>query len=696
MRIRLDQKSAVLLAHILLLILYRLWGYSGHFGYDDIEYARLSAELTNSIIESDNHFFYRWAVILPTALMYSLFGVNDFSSSIPPIIAASLTLYFVYKILKNKPLSTIWVALSMTVTAQWFLFYSNKLMSDIYISLSITMCIYFIHQLRFYSRHSEWRYALFFVVSLFIGIIAKGTIMFLLPVILFFLVIDFYTKKHLKFWLGFTLYGFVFLLLYLALIYVLTDNPFSRLDAISANGYLNKCSYGAQSMLILLRRIGLDFFGMVRNEGFAYAAILAFSPLLFYPKKVFSAKTEFGFIISCAFIFFFAANFMSISITSYNPMCIDFRHYLFMVPIIAIAASMVLHSKDFLKHFSFTTLILLGLLLYSTWFSKGEQFEFTYLPFWILLVVNHLLKNRIINAKIPLFALISTFILLAYPIKVSLNARKYDYPKQQDLIKQKIQQQEKMLYVFTDDIQARIGNYQFGFDTSLVKFIDYDAIEEHHLNSSRQHALLINPNSQNLMYTGRKQRPFYLNYALKNYTPDTLDKNLNLHYYSLDSIVEPMLTGRPISYSKNAFDTVHLNHWTGDFNQLDETHFNSSPTSNRVIDYSHTFLLQLDSIYLKPNESIYAFASVQTRLNQHQNSNLILSVENSEGSYLYRATDLNPFQNVYEYWWNVPAYISIPAEKLQANSMLKIYVWNQSTEAIYIDDFEVKIFGYYE
>ncbi|MBD99396.1 MAG: hypothetical protein CMO34_06100 [Verrucomicrobia bacterium] len=696
MRIRLDQKSLVLLAHILMLLLYRFWGYSGHFGYDDIEYARLSTELTNGVIEANNHFFYRWAIILPTTLMYSLFGINDVSSSIPPIIAASLTLYFVYKTLKNKHLSTVWVALTMTTTAQWFLFYSNKLMSDIYIGLSFTMCIYFVHQLWYNSRHSEWRYALLFVASLFVGIMAKGTIVFMLPLIVFFIAIDVYKKRHLKFWLSTSLFGFTFLLLYFAIIYGLTNNPFSRIDAIASNGYLNKCSYGAQSLAILLKRIGQDFFGMVRNEGFAGIVIIAFSPLLFRPKDVFSSKSDIGFFISSAFILFFAANFMSISITSYNPMCIDFRHYLFLVPIMAIAASMVLHDKDFLKQYSFTILVFFGLLLYSTWHSKGVQFEYTYLPLWILLLANHLLKNGILNAKIPLFALALTFTLLIYPIKISLNARKYNYPKQQELIKEKIQQQEQSLYVFTDAIQARIGNYQFGFDSSIVKFIDYDAIEKHHINSARGHALLINPKSQNLMYTGRKQRPFYLSYAFNHYSPDTLDTQLNMYYYSLDSIVEPRLTGRFIQHSLNRFDSISSKHWVGKVNELDKTQFNSKPTSNRVENYSHTFLLQLDSIGRKPNESIYVHTSLKTRLNRQQHAQLIFSVEKAEGSYIYQATDLNPFQNVYEYWWGVAAYISIPANQLQENSTLKVYIWNQYSEALHIDDFDINIFGYYE
>lgn len=692
----LNRKYLILWAHILLLLLYRFWGYSGHFGYDDIEYARLASSLLDGSIESDNHFFYRWSIIFPTGLSYWIFGVGDFASSIPPIVAASLTLYFVFKLLKDQSTSTLWMALSITTTAQWFLFYSNKLMADIYICMAFTMSIYFLYRLWFYAKESEWKYALYFCLSMFIGFLAKGTIVFMLPVIVYALLVDFIQKRHFKFWISCASFGSAILLIYLFTIYLISGDPMSRFDAIASNGYLNKCSYGAQSVAILFKRVFIDFFGMIRNEGFALFVIIAILPLFVHPKRILSGKSKIAFMISIASVLFFSANFMSISLTSYNPMCIDFRHYLFIVPPIAMAASKVINSDDFHHRYSMIILVLTSILLYSSWSSVGISFHFIYLPLWLFFILNHLTKNSLFKRSPILYALFFSTILLAFPIRTTLHARAYNYPKQQELILDKIHELNDSLFIFTDDIQARIGNYQLGFDSSRVQFVDYDALKKHHLKSKRSKGILINPNTQFLMYTGRNQRPYYYDHAIKYYEADTLNRQLKLKYYNLSRIVEPPLNGRPLLSSLNDFTpSKKLDYWKGEITALDSNQSNSVPSSNKVEQYSYTFTLNIDSIQLKPKESLYISTSLQTRLSKNLDCKLIFSVESNKDVYLYEAIDLNPFQNVYTHWWKVSGYATLPFEQIQPNSLLKVYVWNQSSESIHVDDFNIELFGFY-
>jgi hypothetical protein len=56
----------------LLVIAHHVYGYFGHYGYDDLHYAELATQLWQGQLDYTDHYSYRLAILLPTALAYTL------------------------------------------------------------------------------------------------------------------------------------------------------------------------------------------------------------------------------------------------------------------------------------------------------------------------------------------------------------------------------------------------------------------------------------------------------------------------------------------------------------------------------------------------------------------------------------------------------------------------------------------------
>jgi hypothetical protein len=145
----------ILLFFVSALILHHILGYTGHYGYDDLEYARLAGNFTHGIIDFNNHYSYRLSLILLTALSYSLFGVSDFASSLPSLIITISILLLVFFTLKNYGNLTLMAGLALTAFSRWFIFYSDKLMPDIYLAFSVTLSLFILHKYKFRSKEQQ-------------------------------------------------------------------------------------------------------------------------------------------------------------------------------------------------------------------------------------------------------------------------------------------------------------------------------------------------------------------------------------------------------------------------------------------------------------------------------------------------------------------------------------------------------------
>ena len=142
-----------LVLSILIMVLFHLFGYSGHFGFDDMHYAYLANELKNGNFYLQDHFSYRLGTLLFTWLTYCLFGINDFASSLPSMTYSAICLYLVYQMLKKQSNLILCFGLLLTISSEWFLFYSDKLMPDFAVTFAFVGAFYAVYRQYFVNSN---------------------------------------------------------------------------------------------------------------------------------------------------------------------------------------------------------------------------------------------------------------------------------------------------------------------------------------------------------------------------------------------------------------------------------------------------------------------------------------------------------------------------------------------------------------
>jgi len=146
---------------------------------------------------------------------------------------------------------------------------------------------------------------------------------------------------------------------------------FPDLILFSPTQYINDCSYDQLGLSHLLDRIGPQFLELLKTEGL-YIPILICVIISLLRNKYPTKGKLFGFSAGTIIILILSVNFMSISLTSYNPICIDPRHILFITPIIAICVSNLIgsiinHDSKYLKYISTGIIIGSAFILIPTW-----------------------------------------------------------------------------------------------------------------------------------------------------------------------------------------------------------------------------------------------------------------------------------------------------------------------------------------
>ncbi|MEM8584289.1 MAG: hypothetical protein AAGF87_08475 [Bacteroidota bacterium] len=334
----------VLLVSIALFVINHVLFFGGYFGYDDMHYARLSYNLLHGEMDFADHYSYRWPVLGFTALSYALFGVSDFATALPSLLLSLGILFLVYWHFKHS-VYLILLSILLCCSIKWHVFYSDKITPDIYVSFFLFLAW------SVYTRFSGDRFvflnSIIFASSLFLAFLSKGTVLLIIPLLAFYFFRDF-RKGDLYKWKYSIPIGLALLVAYLLLCYALTGDPLARFHAISENSYFSSCSYDLLPRSELIHRISLGFIQLAWKE--SLLNFLIFAVLIWvYGRMTLNeeeSKRKINMCFSSVVVLFLSLNFMTFSLTSYSPGCLDLRHYLFSVPIMSVClVSMIRYLK---------------------------------------------------------------------------------------------------------------------------------------------------------------------------------------------------------------------------------------------------------------------------------------------------------------------------------------------------------------
>ncbi|PZX56828.1 hypothetical protein LV84_01954 [Algoriphagus ratkowskyi] len=344
---------------VLFLLCYWFFGYDGITFSDDVYYLLAGENFWKGKMEvSDYHFSSRWGAYVPSGLIGHLFGFKPHRISLISLLSYGVCLLILVKVLpKSAP---AWVLVLWFCTQVYFLHFLTKVYPDSL--LALWTCL--IPAAAVYRKNSPILAGILLVSALFIGFLTKETIIFLAPFPLLLFYYD-WKKQALNptFYFTLVLTGMALAALYLGYFWISFGDPLHRISSINAGHYISEYTYADKGFWSMLKRLTIvPIITFVERSYWAWI-VFAIPGIALGLKSRLTPAIEFSLAFLCLFIGFW---FMSSTLDFYNPIYLNPRHLIILVPILSILIA--LGWNDWKKSKKWK-IYLIGLLLLGTGIS---------------------------------------------------------------------------------------------------------------------------------------------------------------------------------------------------------------------------------------------------------------------------------------------------------------------------------------
>lgn len=497
-------------------------------------------------------------------------------------------------------------------------------------------------------------------------------------------VADAIARSNKKFWIYSIACGALCLLTYFICIKSTTGEVLYRFKSIAQNSYLNTCSYDQEPLGILLKRLFVDFFGMSVDSVIILPFLFVFP--CFVSKNVrtmFKMSTPFDFFAVTSLILFLSCNFMTISATSYVPMCIDARHYLFLSPIVAIAATFVIDKGMAKKQLSVFAVLMAIATAYSFFEAKKDNVK-VYLLIGVLYVVLAFFAERSGSRKwwMPLLFVASMFI---YPVKSTIGAMNYEYSERRDLLIEKVVTSKSPIVV-SDMVATRMMRYYSGFSSKkqFLSFEEFESMQQRNV----PYTLVINYHTLCLDGMSYSDLPYFASRVFASEVPD-IDK-YGVKIYELDSVTCFIQQYDTLFTTVNDFEMPDKKYWNNNAEISQETS-NSGISSNRVKMYSATFEYPIDSLDCIDGDTICVRVSAECNKYADTDCSVVFSVENQVSNFSWNSSEVKGDFRAYSHWFNFSHDQELSLSRVPSDAVIKVYFYKSDKSKFFIDDFSVSI-----
>jgi len=177
--------------------------------------------------------------------------------------------------------------------------------------------------------------------------------------------------------------------------------------------------------------------------------------------------------------------------------------------------------------------------------------------------------------------------------------------------------------------------------------------------------------------------PYYVKIASN---PVFSDEKLNLSIFELSEFGN----AKQLYSSKNDFESPKSN-WSEVPVQNSKVY--SGSYSEKIDEYSTTFEIALDSILSDSIDKLLISAKLQVFADEDSECQLVISIESKGNQYYWKGFNLKKYTKSMGSWWLANNNIIIDKSAIQEDSILKIYIWNNKKNEIFIDDFNADIFS---
>lgn len=397
---------------VFFLMTYWLVGFDGITFSDDVYYLVAGESFWQGTMEfSDYHFSTRWGAYIPSGLIGFIFGNDPHTVSAISLISYLGTYLLLLRVTKG---TNALIVLSLWFCTQvYFLHFLTKVYPD-------SVLVFWVCLIPFaaiYRNQHGILAGLFLVIGLFAGFLTKETIIFLAPFPILLAYFDYNSNQvNWKFYGAILISGLILGITYLSYFSITFGDPLYRISSINAGHYISEFTYADKGLWSILKRLTILPFQTFVARAYWPWLVFTLPGLVFGLKNKASKSFSFSIAIICLMLGFW---FMSSTLAFYNPIYLNPRHLIILVPILAflIASGWEKWQNRKVWQVRIIGLLLLGVviaLLMQDWKMAG---------FNALLTVPILLKNQKLKLIVLGLLLLSPAM---YSIKYQTNLKQYD------------------------------------------------------------------------------------------------------------------------------------------------------------------------------------------------------------------------------------------------------------------------------
>jgi len=398
---------------VFFLMTYWLVGYDGITFSDDVYYLVAGESFwKGTMVFSDYHFSTRWGAYIPAGLIGFIVGNDPHTISAISLISYLGTYLLLLRITKG---TNALIVLSLWFCTQvYFLHFLTKVYPD-------SVLVFWVCLVPFaaiYRNQHAILAGLVLVIGLFAGFLTKETIVFLAPFPILLAYFDYKAKQlNWKFYGTVLISGLILGVSYLTYFWFAFEDPLYRVSSINAGHYISEFTYADKGFWSILKRLTILPFQTFVARAYWPWLVFALPGLVFGLKNKASKSFSFSIAIICLMLGFW---FMSSTLAFYNPIYLNPRHLIILVPILAF---LIASGWEKWQHSKTWQVRIIGLLLLGGIIALLMQ-DWKMAAFNALLMFPVFLKNQ----KLRLIVLgILLLIPAMYSIKYQTNLKKYDY-----------------------------------------------------------------------------------------------------------------------------------------------------------------------------------------------------------------------------------------------------------------------------
>jgi hypothetical protein len=392
---------------------------------------------------------------------------------------------------------------------------------------------------------------------------------------------------------------------------------------------------------------------------------------------------------------------MTITPWAYNPMCTDPRHFLFLIPTLAISGALALNALHRNRGYwagVLGTTILFSLLVTA---EKSQTLFDQLLPMaGLALVAFILLSFRRNNSRrtsgqnqcnfwhhalLPVMVLLLVALMAIKPIRYISYARKVNYAGQKAFVRDHLLN-GPYDRVYTDEVQRRILRYYQGFREESPEVYNWEEALGLPDHDTVRVALLINRHTSYLSGGEPGKDPWMATRPELVAAKVAEDETAGIVLFARRGWTHPRIKAT----CHHGFEKEHPQ-WSGGRVVTPEVGAASGMYCDAPEEYSATFRIAADSLQLTPGGHLLVTCRLQFNTPARTEAVLVISAPSTGEKELWEGIPLFPQVRAFGTWQPVVVHTLLETDLILPGSEVSVYLWNLKKETIYADDWEITL-----